>query len=314
MKQNLLRIGCAAAGLALAAGVFTSCSLLPTPSRPVSHPQQEEEPPKYDASSLRDGRLRLFSSYDSLGGNTILCGDKVVHQSPASETSYLLTDSQTGETNWFVCTWSDPDTAAGRRSGIFDRTGEALYTFDREYDIRLSGGVLVLTTPTSFAYSPLHDHAAGDVRVLDFASGTEYPVPENAYTCLVAGDRLAFGLYAPGDAAPDEENDDLYQYAAVQIQEKDGTVVYQNFHGLLYSLSAGVDDPLAPAGLGGDRHLQRGRHEPGVYFPAERGHRRGAERLCHLSPRGPCQLPDRRGQVSARGSGQRHDQHRAVRI
>lgn len=191
MKQNLLRIGCAAAGLALAAGVFTSCSLLPTPSRPVSHPQLEEEPPKYDASSLRDGRLRLFSSYDSLGGNTILCGDKVVHQSPASEMSYLLTDSQTGETNWFVCTWSDPDTAAGRRSGIFDRTGEALYTFDREYDVRLSGGVLVLTTPTSFAYSPLHDHAAGDVRVLDFASGTEYPVPENAYTCLVAGDPLA---------------------------------------------------------------------------------------------------------------------------
>lgn len=247
MKQNLLRISCAAAGLALAAGVFTSCSLLPTPSRPVSHPQQEEEPPKYDASSLRDGRLRLFSSYDSLGGNTILCGDKVVHQSPASETSYLLTDSQTGETNWFVCTWSDPDTAAGRRSGIFDRTGEALYTFDREYDVRLSGGVLVLTTPTRFAYSPLHDHAAGDVRVLDFASGTEYPVPENAYTCLVAGDRLAFGLYAPGDAAPDEENDDLYQYAAVQIQEKDGTVVYQNFHSLLYRLSAGIDDPLAPA-------------------------------------------------------------------
>jgi hypothetical protein len=107
--------------------------------------------------------------------------------------------------------------------------------------------VLVLTTPNSFAYSPLHDHAAGDVRVLDFASGTEYPVPENAYTCLVAGDRLAFGLYAPGDAAPDEENDDLYQYAAVQIQEKDGTVVYQNFHSLLYSLSAGIDDPLAPA-------------------------------------------------------------------
>ena len=65
------------------------------------------------------------------------------------------TDSQTGETNWFVCTWSDPDTAAGRRSGIFDRTGEALYTFDREYDVRLSGGVLVLTTPTSFAYSPV---------------------------------------------------------------------------------------------------------------------------------------------------------------
>ena len=90
MKQNLLRIGCAAAGLALAAGVFTSCSLLPTPSRPVSHPQLEEEPPKYDASSLRDGRLRLFSSYDSLGGNTILCGDKVVHQSPASETLSLI--------------------------------------------------------------------------------------------------------------------------------------------------------------------------------------------------------------------------------
>lgn len=247
MKQNLLRIGCAAAGLALAAGTLSSCSLLPTPSEPVSHPQQEEEAPLYDASSLRDGKLRLFASYDTLGGNTILCGDKVVHQSPASETSYLLTDRQTGETNWFVCTWSDPDTATGRRSGIFDRTGEALYTFDREYDVSLSGGVLVLTVPTSFAYSPLYHHAAGDVRVLDFASGTEYPVPENAYTCLVAGDRLAFGIYAPGDASPDEENDDLSPYGAVQIQEKDGTVVYQNARGLLYGLSSGVDDPLAPA-------------------------------------------------------------------
>ncbi len=49
-------------------------------------------------------------------------------------------------------------------------------------------------------------------------------MPENAYT-VAAGDRLAFGIYAPGDAVPDEENDDLYQYSAVQIQERDGTVV-----------------------------------------------------------------------------------------
>ena len=61
-------------------------------------------------------------------------------------------------------------------------------------------------------------------------------------SCFVINHLLSISV-----VCADEENDDLYQYAAVQIQEKDGTVVYQNFHGLLYRLSAGIDDPLAPA-------------------------------------------------------------------
>ena len=71
-------------------------------------------------------------------------------------------------------------------------------------------------------------------------------MPENAYTCVAAGDRLAFGIYAPGDAVPDEENDDLYQYSAVQIQERDGTVVYRNDHAAVLSVTVSNGDASAP--------------------------------------------------------------------
>ena len=47
------------------------------------------------------------------------------------------------------------------------------------------------------------------MSVSDLATGEELLVPENASTLRCGGDRLAFGIYAPGDAVPDEENDDL---------------------------------------------------------------------------------------------------------
>ena len=121
-----------------------------------------------------------------------------------------------------------------------------MLSLEAPYDAALSGGLLILTAPTSFGYSPVHDHAPGDVRVLDLATGEELPVPENAYTCVAAGDRLAFGIYAPGDAVPDEENDDLYQYSAVQIQERDGTVVYRNDHAAVLSVTVSNGDASAP--------------------------------------------------------------------
>ena len=185
MKQNLLRVGCAALSLSMAAGLLASCSVLPQPSAPASRPaQQEQDAPKnYDAASLKDGKLRILYSYNAPGGNTILCGDTVLRQSPVTETSYLLTDHITGETNYYFCQWSDNSTAS---------------------------------------------------------------VPENAYTCVAAGDRLAFGIYAPGDAVPDEENDDLYQYSAVQIQERDGTVVYRNDHAAVLSVTVSNGDASAP--------------------------------------------------------------------
>ena len=42
---------------------------------------------------------------------------------PITETSYLLTDRITGETNYYFCQWSDNSTAIGRRCGLFDKTG-----------------------------------------------------------------------------------------------------------------------------------------------------------------------------------------------
>lgn len=248
MKQNLLRVGCTALSLSMAAGLLASCSVLPQPSAPASRPaQQEQDAPKnYDAASLKDGKLRILYSYNAPGGNTILCGDTVLRQSPITETSYLLTDRITGETNYYFCQWSDNSTASGRRCGLFDKTGAEVLSLEAPYDADLSGGLLILTTPMSFAYSPVHDHAPGDVRVLDLATGEELAVPENAYTCVAAGDRLAFGIYAPGDAAPDEENDDLYQYSAVQIQERDGTVVYRNDHAAVLSVTVSNGDASAP--------------------------------------------------------------------
>lgn len=248
MKQNLLRVGCAALSLSMAAGLLASCSLLPQPSAPASRParQEQDAPKNYDAASLKDGKLRILYSYNAPGGNTILCGDTVLRQSPITETSYLLTDCITGETNYYFCQWSDNSTASGRRCGLFDKTGAEVLSLEAPYDAALSGGLLILTTPTSFADSPVHDHAPGDVRVLDLATGEELPVPENAYTCVAAGDRLAFGIYAPGDAAPDEENDDLYQYSAVQIQERDGTVVYRNDHAAVLSVTVSNGDASAP--------------------------------------------------------------------
>ena len=161
MKQNLLRVGCAALSLSMAAGLLASCSVLPQPSAPASRPaQQEQDAPKnYDAASLKDGKLRILYSYNAPGGNTILCGDTVLRQSPITETSYLLTDRITGETNYYFCQWSDNSTASGRRCGLFDKTGAEVLSLEAPYDAALSGGLLILTTPTSFADSPVHDHA-----------------------------------------------------------------------------------------------------------------------------------------------------------
>lgn len=246
MKQQFFRVGCAAVSVSLAAGLLASCSVLPQPSAPAaSHPEQDA-PKDYDASSLKDGHLRILYNYNATGGNTILCGDTVLRQSPLTETSFLVTDTITGETNYYFCEWSDSSTASGRCGGLFDASGKEVFSTDRSYDVRLSGGLLLLTTSSGFAYSPVHSHAAGDVRVIDLATGQDLPVPENAYSCVAAGDRLAFGIYAPGDAVSDEENDDLYQYSAVQVQEKDGTVVYQNPHATVGSISGSYGDSFTP--------------------------------------------------------------------
>ena len=248
MKQKLFRAGCAALSLSLAAGLFTSCSILPQPSAPASHPEQEA-PKDYDASSIQDDRLRILYNYNAVGGNTILCGDTILRQSPASETSYLVTDAQTGETNYYFVEWSDASAPSGRRCTLYDKTGSEVLSFDRDYDLSLSGGMLILRVPDVFAFSPVNNHEAGDIRVVDLATGNDLPVPENAYGCVAVGDYLAFSIYAPGDAEPDEENDDLYQYSVVQVQDKAGNIVYQTDRAgaAATSLSGTFGDEFVPS-------------------------------------------------------------------
>ena len=66
----------------------------------------------------------------------------MLRQSPITETSYLLTDHITGETNYYFCQWSDNSTASGRRCGLFDKTGAEVLSLEAPYDAALSGGLL----------------------------------------------------------------------------------------------------------------------------------------------------------------------------
>ena len=192
MKRSVLRIGCAVLSLSAAAGLLASCSLLPPASPlPDSKPAQAEEAPGPAAASLDDGKLRILYSNGSNGGNTVLCGNTVLYQAASSETVYLVPDTLTGTVRYYLRQWSAPGTPTGRATALCDRSGKEILTFDRAYDAVLTGSLLVLTAPEQMAYAPCNNHAAGDCRVIDLATGEELAVPENAYGCSIAGSYLA---------------------------------------------------------------------------------------------------------------------------
>ena len=230
MKRSVLRIGCAVLSLSAAAGLLASCSLLPPASPlPDSKPAQAEEAPGSAAASLDDGKLRILYSNGSNGGNTVLCGNTVLYQAASSETVYLVPDTLTGTVRYYLRQWSAPGTPTGRATALCDRSGKEILTFDRAYDAALTGSLLVLTAPEQMAYAPCNNHAAGDCRVIDLATGEELAVPENAYGCSIAGSYLAFEVCnVPADYVPENEwGDDLTAYCAVQVQDRQGEVVYQ---------------------------------------------------------------------------------------
>lgn len=230
MKRSVLRIGCAVLSLSAAAGLLASCSLLPPASPlPDSKPTQAEEAPGPAAAPLDDGKLRILYSNGSNGGNTVLCGNTVLYQAASSETVYLVPDTLTGTVRYYLRQWSAPGTPTGRATALCDRSGKEILTFDRAYDAVLTGSLLVLTAPEQMAYAPCNNHAAGDCRVIDLATGEELAVPENAYGCRIAGSYLAFEVCnVPADYVPENEwGDDLTAYCAVQVQDRQGEVVYQ---------------------------------------------------------------------------------------
>ena len=190
MKRSVLRIGCAVLSLSAAAGLLASCSLLPPASPlPDSKPAQAEEAPGPAAASLDDGKLRILYSNGSNGGNTVLCGNTVLYQAASSETVYLVPDTLTGTVRYYLRQWSD--SRRPHRAGLppcATADGKEVLTFDRAYDAVLTGSAAGPDrTGTDGLLPPCNNHAAGDCRVLDLATGEELTVPENAYGCSIAG-------------------------------------------------------------------------------------------------------------------------------
>lgn len=250
MKRSVLRIGCAVLSLSAAAGLLASCSLLPPASPlPDSKPAQAEEAPGPAAASLDDGKLRILYSNGSNGGNTVLCGNTVLYQAASSETVYLVPDTLTGTVRYYLRQWSAPGTPTGRATALCDRSGREILTFDRAYDAVLTGSLLVLTAPEQMAYAPCNNHAAGDCRVIDLATGEELAVPENAYGCRIVGETLAFNLCNAPAQALDENTwgDDLTRYYALQIQDRDGNRIRQEPLCAAVSLSYSYNEISSPA-------------------------------------------------------------------
>ena len=250
MKRSVLRIGCAVLSLSAAAGLLASCSLLPPASPlPDSKPAQAEEAPGPAAAPLDDGKLRILYSNGSNGGNTVLCGNTVLYQAASSETVYLVPDTLTGAVRYYLRQWSAPGTPTGRATALCDRSGKEILTFDRAYDAVLTGSLLVLTAPEQMAYAPCNNHAAGDCRVIDLATGEELAVPENAYGCRIAGETLAFNLCNAPAQALDENTwgDDLTRYYALQIQDRDGNRIRQEPLCAAVSLSYSYNEISSPA-------------------------------------------------------------------
>ena len=234
MKRNVCRIGSAAVCAALCLTLGCSCSVLPPasgkPAAPASSvPTDAHGDPLYDSSRLDDGKLRMLYGYDNSGGAcTVLCGSKVLYQSFRSENVNLLQDTVTGETNYWFRTWADPDAYCGRRSGLFDKDGNEVMTFEGEQNASMQNGLLVLQEAHAVngSYENGYDDY-GTCQVIDLSTGERLPVPDGAYRCIVCGDRLVFTCYArPADLAEDAWDDEPALHSWIIIQTKDGTQTY----------------------------------------------------------------------------------------
>ncbi len=249
MKRSFSRIGCTAVCIGLSLALGCGCALMPPASeKPASSaasvPTDAEGKPLYDTAPLEDGRLRILYGYDNSGDSrTILCGGKVLYQSLRSETVNLLTDTVTGETNYWFRSWSDSTGRGGRRSALYDKDGNEVMAFDGEQSATIQNGLLVLqeSRMVGDSYDVGYD-SYGTCSVIDLATGKNLPVPEGAYSCIVCGDMLVFTCYArPADLAEDEWDDDSNLHSWVAIQQKDGTQTYGSASSTAYRISDASD-------------------------------------------------------------------------
>ena len=246
MKETVSRLGSAALCVTLSLALGCGCAVMPPassekPASPaVSVPTDAEGKPLYDATRLDDGRLRILYGYDNSGDSrTVLCGSKVLYQSLRSETVNLLTDTVTGETNYWFRSWSDSTGRGGRRSALYDKDGNEVMAFDGEQSATIQNGLLVLQESRMVGDSYDVDYDSyGTCSVIDLSTGKNLPVPEGAYSCIVCGDMLVFTCYArPADLAENEWDDDSSLHSWVAIQQKDGTQTYGSASSTAYRIS-----------------------------------------------------------------------------
>ncbi len=248
MRYSISRLGCAAVSLSLCLTLGCGCSVLPPasgkPAAASSVPTDANGEPLYDASRLDDGQLRMLYGYDSSGNScTVLCGSKVLYQSFRSENVSLLQDTVTGETDYWFRTWADPDARCGRRSGLFDKNGNEVMTFEGEQIATIQKGLLVLQEAHAVngSYENGYDFY-GTSQVIDLSTGERLPAPEGAYSCVVCGDVLVFNCYArPADLAEDAWDDEPALHSWVVAQTRDGTQIYRADTTTALSLSYAPD-------------------------------------------------------------------------
>lgn len=215
----------AAVCAALAAVLCCGCAVLPTASRNRTDASQSNS--LYNSSRLEDGKLRSLYNYNNgYVSTTILCGGKVLHRSAHDEILTLLQDSVTGETDYWFCSWSDPDGRGGRRSALYDKTGSEVLTFDGERSATIQDGLLVLQEDPFVDGEYNYMLGFGTCQVIDLSTGASLPVPEEAYNCAVCGDLLVYSCYArPDGFADDEWDDNVSLHSWITVQTRDGNPV-----------------------------------------------------------------------------------------
>lgn len=215
----------AAVCAALAAVLCCGCAVLPTASRNRTDTSQSNA--LYNSSRLEDGKLRSLYNYNnSYASTTILCGGKVLHQSAHDEIVTLLQDSVTGETDYWFCSWSDPDGRGGRRSALYDKTGSEVLTFDGERSATIQDGLLVLQEDPFVDGEYNYMLGFGTCQVIDLSTGTSLPVPEGADSCTVCDGLLVYNFYTrPAGLADDEWDSDAALHSWIIVQTRDGSIV-----------------------------------------------------------------------------------------